>query len=416
MFMSGKHKTENREINMQLTHDHMSCQNRISRESGRNPLWVHPVSNARLHASCVTFQICFLLLLALWSTPAGAARIKDVTRVEGLRDNQLIGYGLVVGLNGTGDGSSTEFTVRSLVAFLRRSGVTIDPDMVRVQNAAAVVVTANLPPFARPGSRIDIMVSSVGDAKNLQGGTLLMTQLNGPDGQVYAVAQGSISTGGFDAGGGGTSVSKNHPTAGKIPGGALVERTPPTTLAGREFINLVLNNPDFTTAQRIAQAINHNFQSSLAEPTDPAAVRVIVPAAHAQSLAPFLAELERLPVHPDQPARVVVDERTGTVVMGEDVRISTLAITHGNLMIRIEQFNQVSQPQPFSDHGVTVPFANTAVSASEEVRQLAVVPEGVSLGEVVSSLNAIGVTPRDLISILQAIKAAGALQAELEIR
>lgn len=356
------------------------------------------------------------LVMAL-ALPTLAIRIKDVTHIEGIRPNQIIGYGLVVGLNGTGDGTSTKFTVQSLTAFLKRNGVTIDPATIRVDNTAAVIVTADLPPFARTGSRIDVTVSTVGDANSLLGGTLLMTPLKGPDGQVYVVAQGAVSTGGYSAGGGGSTTSKNHPTAGKVPGGGLVEVAPPTVLAGRQSVNLVLNNPDFTTAQRIATAINTNFNTTIASPADSGAVSVSVPANFRSNLASFMAEVERLPVHPDQPARIVIDERTGTVVMGEDVRISTLAITHGNLMIKIDQTNDVSQPAPYSRRGETVQVSNTTVKAGEESdRQLAIVSEGVSLGEVVNSLNAIGVTPRDLISILQAIKSAGALQAELEIK
>ncbi len=362
-------------------------------------------------------QFAIVLGLVLAALPSPAIRIKDVTHVEGIRPNQLIGFGLVVGLNGTGDGTSTKFTVQSLAAFLKRNGVTIDPTTIRVDNVAAVIVTADLPPFARPGSRLDVTVSTVGDADSLQGGTLLMTPLKGPDGQVYAVAQGAVSTGGYSAGSGGTSTSKNHPTAGKVPGGGLVEVAPPTVLAGREALNLLLNNPDFTTAQRIATAINTNFNTSLAKPADSGAVRISVPAGFRADLASFMAEVERLPVHPDQPARIIIDERTGTVVMGEDVRISTLAITHGNLMIKIDQTNDVSQPGPYARAGTTMAVSNVSVKAGEESdRQLAIVPEGVSLGEVVNSLNAIGVTPRDLISILQAIKSAGALQAELEIK
>lgn len=355
-------------------------------------------------------------LLVLWAVEAYAVRIKDVAHVEGVRDNQLIGYGLVVGLNGTGDGSSTEFTVRSLVAYLRKAGVTIDPNLVKVDNVAAVIVTADLPPFVRPGTRIDVTVSSIGDAENLQGGTLLMSPLKGVDGEVYALAQGSISIGGFSAGSGGTSVTKNHTTAGRVPGGAVVEQAPPTVLEGREWLRLLLNNPDFTTSQRMAGVINHQFEGNPARAADSAMVEVAVPQQFREDVAQFLAEIERLPVHPDQPARIVIDERTGTVVMGEEVRISTLAIAHGSLSIQISRTNEVSQPEPFSETGRTAPFSNTQVSVQESGDRLAIMPEGVSLGEVVQSLNAIGVTPRDLISILQAIKSSGALQAELLIQ
>ncbi|HOE96939.1 MAG TPA: flagellar basal body P-ring protein FlgI [Candidatus Sumerlaeota bacterium] len=361
-----------------------------------------------------------VLLLAVgltWglASPALAVRIKDVTHLQGMRDNQLIGYGLVVGLDGSGDGSSTEFHVRSLVAFLRRNGVTVDPDLVKVDNVAAVIVTADLPAYARPGQRIDVTVNSIGDAESLQGGTLLMTPLKGPDGNVYAVAQGAVLVGGFSAGSGGAGASKNHVTAGRVPGGALVEASPPTVLAGHEELNLILDNPDFTTAQRVAEVINGEFSEGTAQAIDAAGVSVRVPSQYANDLAAFMAELERLPVHVDQRARIVIDERTGTVVMGEEVRISTLAIAHGNLSIQIARTNEVSQPYPDS-FGETTRFSNVDLAVQEEGDQLTLVPEGVSLGEVVQSLNAIGVTPRDLISILQAIKAAGALQAELVVQ
>ena len=356
------------------------------------------------------------LIAMLGTSSAWAVRVKDVTHIEGIRDNQLQGLGLVVGLNGTGDGSSTEFTIRMLVSYLRRNGVTIDPDLVKVDNVAAVIVVAELPAFARPGSRIDVQVNSIGDADNLQGGTLLMTPLSGADQMVYAVAQGAIAVGGFSAGGGGASASKNHTTAGKIPGGALVEQAPPTQLEGRSTLNLILSNPDFTTAQRIAEAINKSFDRPCAQAVDAAGVRVAVPAVHRLRLADFIAEMERLPVHPDQRARVVIDERNGTVVMGEDVRISTLAIAHGNLTIQLAENKQVSQPEPYSFNGETVPFSNTDVAVQEEDDELIIIQEGVSLGELVHSLNAIGVTPRDLISILQSIKTAGYLQCELVLK
>jgi len=359
-----------------------------------------------------------LILLALAGL-AFAVRIKDVTHVEGMRENQLIGYGLVVGLNGTGDGSQTDFTVHSLVAYLQRSGVTISPDLVKVKNTAAVIVTANLTPFARTGQRLDVTVSSIGDAANLQGGTLLMSPLKGPDGQVYAVAQGSLSLGGFSAGSGGSSSTKNHPTAGSVPDGALVERVPPTRLEGRTTLTLMLDNPDFTTAQRVTEAINQRFHGPCAHAADSGGVTIKVPAEYGKDLTAFLSEIERLPIHPDQRARVIIDERTGTVVMGAEVRIATLAIAHGNLSIQISQKNDVSQPNAFSKGGQTQAVSNTEVSVQEETgkkTQLNLMPEGVCLGEVVESLNAIGVTPRDLMAILQSIKASGALQAELVIR
>ena len=345
-----------------------------------------------------------------------ANRIKDVSHVEGVRENQLVGYGLVVGLDGTGDGSSSRFTVQSLAAFLRRNGVTLDISTVKMDYVSAVIVTASLPPFARPGSRLDVTVSSIGDTESLQGGTLIMTPLKGPDGQVYAVAQGSISVGGFEAGSSGTSVATNFVTAGKIPGGALIETAPPTPLENQGELTLVLENPDFTTAHRVAQVINANFSEGTAKASDNTGIIVRVPAEYASRVPDFMAAIERLPVHPDQRARIVIDERTGTVVMGEDVRISTLAIAHGNLSIAITTQNDVSQPGDFAEVGETKRVKNSDVKATEEADRLTVVPEGVSLGEVVQSLNAIGVTPRDLISILQSIKAAGALQAELVIQ
>lgn len=360
-------------------------------------------------------QILVLILALGIGSTAWAVRIKDVSHVQGVRDNQLIGYGLVVGLAGTGDGSSTEFTVRSLVSYLRKNGVTIDPELVKVDNAAAVIVTADLPAFARGGTRLDCAVSSIGDADSLQGGTLLMTPLRGADGQVYAVAQGAVSVGGFSGGSGGTSVTKNHPTSGKVPEGALVEKAPPTVLDGREALTLMLDNPDFTTARRIAEVINHELKAECAKAVDAANVTIAVPAEQRASLPDFLAQLERLPVHPDQRARVVIDERTGTVVMGEDVRISTLAIAHGNLSIAVSEKKGVSQPGSFSQ-GTTTAVSNTSVDVTEEDGELKMVDEGVSLGEIVRSLNAIGVTPRDLIAILQTIKSSGALQAELVIR
>ena len=353
------------------------------------------------------------LLLAIGL--AHANRIKDVSHIEGVRDNQLVGYGLVVGLDGTGDGNSSKFTIQSLAAFLRRNGVTLDVGSIKMDNVSAVIVTATLPPFARPGSHIDVNVASIGDTESLQGGTLIMTPLKGPDGQVYAVAQGSISVGGFEAGASGTSVTKNFVTAGKIPGGALIEVSPPTPLEGGGELTLVLENPDFTTAHRVAQVINANFSEGTAKASDNTGVVVRIPADYTTRVPDFMAAIERLPVHPDQRARIVIDERTGTVVMGEDVRISTLAIAHGNLSIAITTQNDVSQPGEFA-LGETSRVKNSDVKLEEETDKLTIVPEGVSLGEVVQSLNAIGVTPRDLISILQAIKSAGALQAELVIQ
>lgn len=380
------------------------------------------------------FSLLLLLLLSLAFSPgAEAARIKDLVTIKGMRGNQLIGYGLVVGLNGTGDKSNTKFTVQSLVNMLSRMGITVDATQVKVGNVAAVMVTANLPPFARAGSRIDVLVSSLGDAKSLQGGTLLLTPLRGPDQQVYAVSQGPLSVGGF-AVGDESSVQKNHPTVGHIPAGGSVERELPLVFNEMKQLTLSLRSPDFTTALRLAGAINQGLGKQTAAALDAGTVRVEVPAQFENNVVSLVAALEKLEVQPDAVAKVVIDERTGTVVMGEKVRISTVAVSHGNLTIRIKKEHDVSQPLPLApappagalpstgEQGViTAPGGTTVVTprqsttVEEQDGRLIVVEGGASLGELVRALNAIGVTPRDLIAILQSIKAAGALQAELEI-
>lgn len=355
--------------------------------------------------------------IVIFATSAFAVRVKDVTQIQGVRENQLLGYGLVVGLNGTGDGTDSDFTAQSLANFLRRNNIQVeDPTSLKLKNVAAVIVTAELSAFAKPGDTVDVSVNSIGDAKTLQGGTLLMTPLySAIPNEVYAVAQGAISTGGFRASAGGNTVSKNHGTAGKIPGGAIIEKPSPVVLEGRTELHLRLFDPDFTTAQRIAEVINANQGPGTARAVTSAEVSVKIPAPQLESIPEFLAHIERLPVHPDQRARIIIDERTGTVVMGEDVRIATLALTHGSLTIQVSQVTQVSQPEGFSQ-GQTTAVKNTGISAQEETDVLQVVDEGVSVGEVVKSLNALGLTPRDLIAILQSIKSAGALQAELVIK
>lgn len=366
---------------------------------------------------CGRLAACFAIaFIVLGVGRADAIRIKDVTHIHGLRENHLMGYGLVVGLNSTGDGSSTDFTAQSLANYLKRNNIQVNPDDIKIRNVAAVIVTASLPPFARRGGRIDVTVSSVGDATSLQGGTLLMTALySAIPGKVYAVAQGAVSIGGFEASSGGSGVSKNHATAGKIPGGALVEIDSPVRFENLDEIRFILDQPDFTTAQRIAEVINFNLTDASSAPVSPAEVIVDVPPEFRGRLAEFVARIERLPVHPDQRARIVIDERTGTVVMGEGVRISSLALAHGSLTIQITKVNQVSQPEAFAG-GDTTPFENTGIGVQEGDMELRMIDESVSLGEVVRSLNAIGVTPRDLIAILQSIKTLGALQAELVIR
>ncbi|MEJ2200549.1 MAG: flagellar basal body P-ring protein FlgI [Desulfuromonadaceae bacterium] len=358
----------------------------------------------------------FLGLLAtlMFCAPATAARIKDLATIEGVRDNQLYGYGLVVGLNGTGDGDGTEFTVQSLVNMMERLGVTVDRDEVKISNVAAVMVTATLPPFARAGSTLDVQVSSIGDASSLAGGTLLMTPLNGPDGNVYAVAQGALVVGSLAFGGKAAKVQTNHPTVGRIPGGALVEREVAFELGNPDALVYRLKNADFTTAARLNNAVNSRFGVAIAHPLDSGSIRIQVPEGYRGRTVAFIADLESIEVAPDQMARIVVNEKTGTIVMGEEVRISTVAVSHGNLNLVITDDDQVSQPNPLAQ-GETKVVPRTTVNVAEENGELVVLEKGVSIGDVARSLNAIGASPRDLIAIFQAIKAAGALYADLII-
>ncbi len=355
------------------------------------------------------------LMVAVAAAPAGAARIKDIASLKGVRANQLVGYGLVVGLDGTGDGKSSLFTLQSLSSMLEKMGVTIDPDDLKVKNVAAVMVTSELPPFARAGSRIDALVSSIGDAKNLQGGTLLLTPMKAPNGQVFAVAQGAVSTGGFAFGkSGGSGVQKNFPTVGRVVGGALIEKELPSTFNTQERMTLALHTPDFTTATRVAQAINAAFSVPLARAADAGTVQVEVPALYNGRNVEFVALLEGLGVTPDTISRVIINERTGTVIMGENVRLSTIAIAHGNLSVQVTESQNVSQPLPFAG-GQTAVTTDRNIQVEEGNNPLFLVDSGVSIGEVVRALNALGVSPRDLIAIFQALKSAGALQAELVI-
>lgn len=427
-----------------------------------------------------------VLALVLWPAPGmGASRIKDVSDFEGVRENMLIGYGLVVGINGSGDSlRNSPFTRQSLEAMLERMGVNIRESNVNTDNVAAVMVTANLPAFARQGSRIDVTVSAIGDAKSLQGGMLLVTPLMAADGEVYAVAQGPVVIGGFAARGQAASVTKGVPTSGRIASGAIVEREVGFDLASLSAVRIALRNPDLTTARRVAQAINAYLRAPFSRMTDPGTVVLEIPAERQRDVAGLLGEIEQLQIEPDQLARVVVDENNGIIVMGKDVRISTVAIAQGNLTIRITETPQVSQPLPFSPgpgvvqgqpgqptgiapqtapafvprlnpdgsqavdgqgrpifdpvqqlvpgtqvpnvpaqqgvigggaQTVVVPRTNIEVDEQNQ-RQLAVLPAGISLGELVNGLNALGIGPRDMISILQSIKAAGALQAEIVVR
>jgi len=345
---------------------------------------------------------------------AGAERLKDVATVHGVRRNQLVGYGLVVGLKGTGDSYRSRFTLQSLAAMLGRMGVRIDPRRILVRNVAAVMVVADLPPFARSGTRIDVVVSSIGDARSLLGGTLVFTPLKGADGKVYAVAQGELAVGGWDMRSSGSSLSKNHTTVGRIPGGAVVEREVPYTLQGLQQLQLDLLQPDFTTAARLAAAINKELGRELARAVDPGTVQVKLEEGQRDKVVELVARLEGLEVATSRRARIVVSEKSGTVVMGAEVRLHTVAITHGNLHLQISPRVGVSQPNPLAGGRTTV-TREDQLDARESQKPLRVVESGTTLGDVVQALNAVGATPRDLIQILQAIKAAGALPAELEV-
>ena len=353
------------------------------------------------------------------ATPAQAvSRIKDIADFEGVRENQLVGYGLVVGLNGTGDDVKTKaiFTRESLIGMLDRLGVNARDEDLETDNVAAVMVTANLPPFARQGSEIDVTVSALGDATSLQGGTLLVTPMLGADGEVYVVAQGQITIGGFSASGAAESVLRGVPTSGRIASGGIVEREVPFDIQGLPTLNLALRNPDFTTAQRIVDAVNESTGRPVAYARDSGTVILDVGAGGGDGAA-LLAEVENLQIEPDQPARVVIDETTGVIVMGENVRINKVAVAQGNLTIRVTETPQVSQPNPFSNTGVTVVVPRTNVDVQEDTdRKLAVVDPGVTLEELVTGLNTLGVSPRDMISILQTIKTAGALQADIVVQ
>jgi len=372
--------------------------------------------SAQINAWTGIRVVVVVLFMVVVATGVQAARIKDIANIRGVRQNQLFGYGLVVGLDGTGDGNKSLFTVQSLTSMLEKMGVTINPNDIKVKNVAAVMITANLPPFARTGSRIDVLVSSIGDAKNLQGGTLLLTPLKGADGNVYAVAQGPISTGGFSYGKGtGTGVQKNFPTVGRIVGGALIEREIASNFNQREELTLALHAPDFTTATRVAHAINSAFGDTMAHTPDAGTIKVRVPELYRGRSVELVALIENLGVTPDTVSKVIINERTGTVIMGEKVRIATIAIAHGNLSIEVNQQNNVSQPLPFSSGGQTAVTTDRTMQVQEGQNPLFLVESGVSIGEVVRALNALGVSPRDLIAIFQALKAAGALQAELQI-
>lgn len=359
--------------------------------------------------------LAMLGLLLLGRDAGATSRIKDLANIEGIRQNQLIGYGLVVGLNGTGDSlNNAPFTKQSLQAMLERLGVNIRGAALRTGNVAAVMVTGNLPPFGTQGTRMDVTVSALGDAKSLQGGTLLVTPLLGADGNVYAVAQGSLAIGGFQVEGDAAKITRGVPTVGRIANGAIIEREIEFALNRLPQVRLALRNGDFTTAKRIAAAVNDFIGAGIAEPLDPSTVQLTMPTKYPGNVVALLTEIEQLQVEPDLSAKIVIDERSGVIVMGRDVRVSTVAVAQGNLTVTISESPQVSQPAPFS-RGQTVVVPRSRIGVQEDGKKLAMVKEGVSLQQLVDGLNALGIGPRDLIAILQAIKAAGAIQADLEV-
>ena len=349
--------------------------------------------------------------------PLGAAaRLKELAAIEGVRENQLVGYGLVVGLAGTGDRQQTVFSAQSLANLLQRMGVAVSPTAIRVNNTAAVMLMATLPPYAQPGTRIDVTAAAIGDAANLQGGLLVLAPLRSADGKVYASAQGPVVTGGFVAGGAKAQKSMNHPTVGRIPEGAIIEQPAPTPVPGNRF-KLQLRQADFTTAARIADTINKKFAQGgppVAKPENSALVAIDLPPTYAGRSTEFIAELESLTVDADRPSKVVINERTGTIAMGKEVRISPVAIMHGNLTVEIQTTYTVSQPAPMSP-GTTQVIPQTTVGVKEEKTRNVVLKEGATVEELVRALMAIGSTPRDVIAILQNLRAAGALEAEVEV-
>jgi flagellar P-ring protein FlgI len=380
-------------------------------------MFVHRYGPRTSRAFSVLVSLLFLsgpLSLAAVSD-AASTRIKDIAQIKGVRGNALLGYGIVVGLSKTGDRRQTIFSFQSLASMLERMGVRVEARSIKVENVAAVMVTAELPPFAQPGTSIDVTVASIGDAKSLQGGLLIMTPLRGPDEQVYAIAQGPLSLAGFGAGGGETRVEVNHLTVGRIPNGARIERAAPSVPL-QDVLQIVLDQNDFTTASNTAAAVNAAVGDDTAAAVDGRTVAVAIPVEYRGREVEFVARIETLLVSTDVVARVVINERTGTIVMGENVRVSSVAVAHGGLSVRVETRYGVSQPGPLSSAGgetVVVPEQN--VQATEEVARLMSLQEGTTIAELVSGLNAIGASPRDIVAILQALRAAGALQAELQI-
>lgn len=357
-------------------------------------------------------RILFLILFV--ASSAFSARLKDIAEIEGVRDNQLVGYGVVVGLNGTGDGGNSLFTRQSISNMLERLDIRVPPDQLNLSNTAGVFVTATLPPFAKKGSELDITISSLGDAASLQGGVLLMTPLKGADGQVYAVGQGSVTVGGFAVASGGDSAQQNHPTVGRIPSGAIIEREIPFDLFAEGTVRVVLNQPDFRTITRVRDAINTHLGGEFGEVFDSGSVKLSLGELANDDPIKLIAELEDLTVTPDLPARVVVNERTGTIIIGENVKVEKVALAHGNLNIVIREEQQVVQPPPFAQ-GETAVVPNEDITVTQEPANLSLLGGDVELSDVVAGLNALGATPRDMIAIFQALKTAGALNAELVI-
>jgi flagellar P-ring protein precursor FlgI len=359
--------------------------------------------------------VCLISLFTLLA-PA-AVRVKEIASIEGVRDNQLLGYGVVVGLNGTGDKRQTVFSAQTLANLLERMGVQVNPTSMQVRKTAAVVVTANLPPFAQPGTRIDVQVATVGDSTNLQGGMLVLTPLKAATGDTYAVAQGSVVTGGFAtgrSGGGGNSTTVNHPTAGRIPAGAIVERPAPS-INPTGALRLQLRLADFTTASRLAAAVNQKFAGEIARCESAGVVVVATPAAFAQRSVEFVAQIEALTLEADRPQRIVINERTGTIAAGRDIRIRPIAILHGGLSVEVQTTYEVSQPAPFTQGTQATVVPQTNVTAKEEPAKSIQLKQGATVDDLVKALTAIGSTARDVIAILQSLRAAGALDAEIEV-
>ncbi len=371
-----------------------------------------------LYGVVVAFMVTSPLAVYCQNTDGmNNVRVKDLADIEGVRSNQLIGYGLVVGLNRTGDRVQQNIYARqTLQNLLERMGISTNAAGLKPENIATVLVTATLPPFARPGSKIDATVSSIGDAKSLQGGTLILTSLKGLDGQVYAVAQGSISIGGISAGNSGNSVEINHPTVGRLPNGANVERAVPTELAANNQLVMVLRNEDFSTAARLNDVINVKFGPGTARALDGRNIEVIVPDSYISNHVRFIAELESLSLRPDKIAKIVINERTGTIVMGSEVKIASVAISQGGVTVKVGTEYDVSQPNPLSPGGQTFVVPNTSIEIKDKKPESVILPDGATVDEVVRGLRSVGVSARDIISILQAIKSAGAMNAELELQ